>query len=108
MRSFRTSLLSVSVLQLPSPFRRVPRKTFSRAGEVLLLDWNSCLFSSRLSINKKERPPESTVLNGFPAHSPSMWHTWVGSSGADEVSQSQVIQDDPVDKFLNSLSHRGE
>ena len=47
-------------------------------------------------------------LNGFPAHSPSMWYTWVGSSGADEVSQSQVIQDDPVDKFLNSLSHRGE
>ena len=25
-------------------------------------------------------------LNEFPAHSPSMWHTWVGLSGADEVS----------------------
>ena len=35
-----------------------------------------------------------------------MWHTWVGSSGADEVSQSQVIQDDPVDKFLNPFLHR--
>ena len=45
-------------------------------------------------------------LNGFPAHSPSMWHTWVGSSGADEVSPSQVIQDDPVDKFLNPFLHR--
>ena len=51
------------------------------------------------------RPP-SDALNGFPAHSPSMWHTWVGSSGADEVSQSQVIQDDPVDKFLNLFLHR--
>ena len=26
--------------------------------------------------------------------------------GADEVSQSQVIQDDPVDKFLNPFLHR--
>ena len=58
------------------------------------------------------RPAEQAIvldvieLNGFPAHSPSMWHTWVGSSGADEVSPSQVIQDDPVDKFLNPFLHR--
>lgn len=62
MRLVRTSLLSVSALQLPSPFGRAPCKTFSRAGDVLLLDWNSHLFSSRLNINEKERPPESTVL----------------------------------------------
>ena len=53
-------------------------------------------------------PSGKMRLNGFPAHSPSMWHTWVGSSGADEVSQSQVIQDDPVDKFLNPFLHRDQ
>lgn len=55
MRLVRTSLLSVSALQLPSPFGRAPCKTFSRAGDVLLLDWNSHLFSSRLNINEKRK-----------------------------------------------------
>lgn len=55
VRLVRTSLLSVSALQLPSPFGRAPCKTFSRAGDVLLLDWNSHLFSSRLNINEKRK-----------------------------------------------------
>lgn len=82
-------LVQCSIIQFPSGGR------ISRTGHTVK------------SATRIVRPP-SDALNGFPAHSPSMWHTWVGSSGADEVSQSQVIQDDPVDKFLNSLSHRGE
>ena len=42
-------------------------------------------------------------LNEFPAHSPSMWHTWVRLSGADEVSKGIDFRDDPVDKCENHL-----
>ena len=68
--------------------------------------WTSPNSTAEHSCRLRPPPGLPPPLNGFPAHSPSMWHTWVGSSGADEVSQSQVIQDDPVDKFLNPFLHR--